>query len=159
MGVIIMDTSTKQTFTHKQLASSCFNRVWDFLDKEQLSPEEKEEMIHLCHSSFWHWTQTEGHTEQNLSIGYWQLSRVYAVVGLGELALSYAKRCISISLKAELAPFYIGYGYEAEASAYSVLGEIDKCQESQKIAYEYTEKVVDAKSKQLLLSDIDRIGR
>ncbi|MBS4200906.1 hypothetical protein KHA93_14815 [Bacillus sp. FJAT-49732] len=153
-----MDNQEPQLFSHKQLAASCFNKVWNFLDKEDLSSEEKEEMIHLCHSSFWHWTQVQEHTKQNLSIGYWQLSRVYAVVGQGESALDYAKRCISIGLEASLEPFYIGYGYEAAARAYSVLQQSDNCQEMMNRAYEYVEKVTNIESKQLLLKDLNTVA-
>ncbi|MCJ8009172.1 hypothetical protein ACFFF5_20540 [Lederbergia wuyishanensis] len=146
-----------QLFSHKQLAASCFNKVWDYLDKEVLSPEEKEEMIHLCHSSFWHWTQVEDHTRQNISIGYWQLSRVYAVVGQGESALFYAKRCITVGTSANLNPFYIGYGYEAAARAFSTLKQFEQCKEMMKQAHDYVEKIVDNENKQLLLNDLNSI--
>ncbi|MCG7344836.1 hypothetical protein MHZ92_11880 [Sporosarcina sp. ACRSL] len=143
------------TFSHKQLAATCFNQVWDLLEKEVRTPEEQEQMIHLCHSSFWHWTQAEECTETNLSIGYWQLARVYAVAGQGENALNYAKRCIVVSEEASLAPFYIGYGYEAAARAYFVLGQNDESRRYKDLAYEYVEKMTDEESKKLLLSDLD----
>ena len=144
-------------FSHKQLAATCFNQVWDLLEKENRTPEEQEQMIHLCHSSFWHWTQADECTEQNLSIGYWQLSRVYAVVGQGENALNYAKRCISVSEEAGLAPFYIGYGYEAAARACIVLGQYDESQRYKESAYEYAEKMTDVESKKLLVSDLESL--
>ncbi|MDP4163454.1 MAG: hypothetical protein Q8898_10160, partial [Bacillota bacterium] len=117
------ETKENQTFSHKQLAVSYFNKVWDFLDQESRTFEEDEQMIHLSHSSFWHWGQVEDHTAQNISIGYWQLARVYAVVGQGETALRYAKQCVDVSVQANLAPFYIGYAYEAAARAYAVLNQ------------------------------------
>ncbi|MBS4196074.1 hypothetical protein [Lederbergia citri] len=153
-----MDNQETQLFSHKQLAASCFNKVWDFLDKEILSAEEKEEMIHLCHSSFWHWTQVENHTEQNISIGYWQLSRIYTVVGQGENALGYAKRCITIGKEASLDPFYIGYGYEAAARSYSVLKQFDMCQEMMQQAYDCVEKITDIENRKLLLNDLNTIS-
>ncbi|WP_432361391.1 hypothetical protein [Sporosarcina sp. UB5] len=143
------------TFSHKQIAATCFNQVWDFLEKEDITPEEQEQMIHLCHSSFWHWTQAEECTETNLSIGYWQLSRVYAVVGQGENALNYAKRCICVSEEAGLAPFYSGYGYEAAARACLVLGQNDESERFKDLAYECAEKMTDVESKKLLLNDLD----
>ncbi|MCG7344841.1 hypothetical protein MHZ92_11905 [Sporosarcina sp. ACRSL] len=144
-------------FSHKQLAATYFNQVWDLLEKENISLEEQEQMIHLCHSSFWHWTQAEECTEKNLSIGYWQLARVYAVVGQGENALHYAKRCISMSLEAGLAPFYIGYGYEAAARACIVLQQFDESQKYKDTAYVYVEKMTDEESKKLLLSDLESL--
>ena len=152
-----MNETEATVFSHKQLAATCFNQVWDFLEKETRTPEEQEQMIHLCHSSFWHWTQTEERTEKNLSIGYWQLSRVYAVAGQGENALNYAKRCIAVSEEAGLAPFYIGYGYEAAARACIVLGQYVESKRYKELAYEYAEKMTDIESKKLLVSDLESL--
>jgi len=143
--------------SHKELAASCFNKVWDLLEKEERSSEENEQMVHLCHSSFWHWTQVEDHTPQNVSIGYWQLSRVYAVVGRGEEALHYAKRCISVSLEADLPPFFIAYAYEAEARAYKVIGQHRECENAVAQAYIYVEKIVIEDNKQLVEKDLEQI--
>ncbi|REE57497.1 hypothetical protein A8990_1536 [Paenibacillus taihuensis] len=145
------------TFTHKSLASSCFNQVWDLLDKADRSASDTETMVHLCHSSFWHWTQVPEHTQTNLSIGYWQLARVYAVIGSGEQALAYANRCIEVSEAAELEPFYIAYGYEAAARAYAVMNQADQQREAAETAARYTEQVADAESKSWLLKDLATI--
>ncbi|MDN4608226.1 hypothetical protein [Sporosarcina highlanderae] len=150
-----MNETEAAVSSHKQIAATCFNQVWDLLEKEVRTPEEQENMIHLCHSSFWHWTQAEECTEQNLSIGYWQLSRVYAVVGQGENSLNYAKRCIAVSEEAGLAPFYIGYGYEAAARACNVLGQSTESRRFKEVAYEYLEKMTDEGSKKLLVSDLE----
>ncbi|WML47169.1 hypothetical protein RCG23_16545 [Neobacillus sp. PS3-34] len=148
---------SSQSFTHKQLAVSCFNKVWDFLDKEVRTEDEDEQMVHLSHSSFWHWGQVEDHTQQNISIGYWQLARVYAVIGRGETALHYANRCISVSVASELAPFYIGYAYEAAARWYAVLGRQDEVDAAKERAMEFVEKVVVEDSKTMLVNDLETI--
>jgi hypothetical protein len=94
-----MMTTTTTAFSHKQLAVNSFNAVWDLLDLNERTKEEEEKMIHLAHASFYHWTQVEGPTAKNLSIGYWQLSRVYATAGLGERSLYYAEQGLSVSLE------------------------------------------------------------
>ncbi|WP_163102474.1 hypothetical protein [Peribacillus alkalitolerans] len=149
-------TETKN-YSHKQLATACFNKVWDFLDKKNRNDEENEQMIHMCHSSFWHWTQVEDHTKTNLSIGYWQLSRVYAVVGQGENSLRYAKKCIAVSDEAELPPFYRGYAYEAEARAHGVLGNHPQKQIALEHALELLDQVTVAENKKLLQQDLDEL--
>ncbi|MCV4231700.1 hypothetical protein OHJ21_11015 [Virgibacillus sp. LDC1] len=143
--------------THKQFAMECFNQVWDILENAQRTPEDEENMIHICHSSFWHWTRVEDHTQRNLSIGYWQLSRVYAVVGQGDQALRYAQRCIIVGSSASLEPFYIGYGYEAEARAYLVLGNKEQAMASKKNATRYLDKVIDQDSHQMLANDLKNL--
>jgi len=147
----------KPSFTHREMAVNCFNKVWDLLVLENRSEKESEEMVHLCHSSFWHWTQVQEHTTKNLSIGYWQLSRVYAVTGKGEIALHYAEKCIEISTNAELEPFYIAYAYEAAARALKGLEDTVKCNESLKTAFHFTSLVVDEESKGWLTKDLEDI--
>jgi tetratricopeptide (TPR) repeat protein len=143
--------------SHKQIASQCFNRVWDFLDLQERTKEEEEQMIHLAHTSFWHWTQVEEHTPTNLSIGYWQIARVYAVVGNGGQSRYYAERCVEVSLQADIPPFYIGYGYEALARAYMVLGQNEVALDIFQKALSYAEEVVVEDSKNMLLKDLYEI--
>lgn len=149
----------KPSFTHREMAITCFNKVWDLLGLENRSQKQSEEMVHLCHSSFWHWTQVQEHTPTNLSIGYWQLSRVYAVTGKSENALHYAKECIEISANEELEPFYKAYAYEAAARAYKGLEEAVKCNESLETAFHFTSQVVDDESKGWLTKDLDDLKK
>jgi tetratricopeptide (TPR) repeat protein len=143
--------------SHKQIASQCFNRVWDFLDLQERTKEEEEQMIHLAHTSFWYWTQVEDHTSTNLSIGYWQIARVYAVVGNGEQSRFFAERCVEVSLESDIPPFYIGYAYEALARAYMVLGQTEIALENIQKALNYTQDVVVEDSKNMLLKDLNEI--
>jgi hypothetical protein len=142
---------------HKQVASHCFNKVWDFLDSPERTREEEEQMVHLAHSSFWHWTQVEDHTPTNLSIGYWQISRVYAVIGNGEQALYYANRCEEISVNSGIPPFFIGYAYEAQSRAYKILGDDEKRQGCYEKACDYAEVVTDEESKKMLCKDLEDV--
>src|SRR5512134_108903 len=101
---------------HKYFSADCFNKTWDNIDKDgNRSIEESMEMLHTAIASLWHWTQREDVTSKNLSIGYWQVSRVYCLIKqpnnarrYGLLALQYAK---------ELSPFFKGYAYETLARA------------------------------------------
>ncbi|MFJ5712988.1 hypothetical protein [Neobacillus sp. NPDC093127] len=114
-------------------------------------------MINLAHTSFWHWTKVVDHTPQNLSIGYWQLSRVYAVAGLGERALYYGDRCLEVSLANEIEPFYIGYAYEALCRANALLEKNDLAKEQYNFAMEYAQLVKVERSKESLIKDLDSI--
>lgn len=114
-------------------------------------------MIHLAHASFWHWTQVEEHTPKNLSIGYWQLSRVYATADLGDRALFYAERCLEVSVNHQIEPFYVGYAYEALSRANTLLDHMDLAKIQAKQAIEYAQKVKDENSKIMLLDDIGTI--
>ncbi|MDN3017064.1 hypothetical protein PH210_12765 [Paenibacillus sp. BSR1-1] len=153
-----MTVKETSTFTHKQLAVQYFNKTWDVLDLNERTIEEEEKMVHLAHSSFWHWTQVENHTPKNLSIGYWQLSRVYATVGNGERAQYYAERCLDVSLENKIEPFYVGYAYEALGRANVLLKQSDLALELVKQAQEYAEQVQNENEKSMLLNDLKTIG-
>lgn len=145
------------TFSHKQLAVNCFNAAWDLLDLPERTKEEDEKMIHLAHASFWHWTMTEEHTAKNLSIGYWQLSRVYATAGQGERSHYYANQCLEVIKDHNIEPFYIGYAYEALSRANTLLGRYELSKMHAEHAIEYAQKVKDERSKNMLLNDIQII--
>jgi hypothetical protein len=102
---------------HEYFSTECFNRAWDLIEQEERTEEEDERMLHTSLASLWHWQQRSDCTARELSLGYWQVSRVYALIGRSENARWYADRCLEITEGAELPAFYQGYAYEALARA------------------------------------------
>ncbi|WP_195576227.1 hypothetical protein [Paenibacillus sp. 1001270B_150601_E10] len=94
---------------HLSCAKQLFNRVWDLMLKENRTEAEVDEMIHAAHASRYHWGVVG--TELNAARGDWQLSRAYAVIGNGESALYYAKRCFELCLTYALGAFDTGYAH------------------------------------------------
>ena len=127
--------------------------------EDELGDSDDEEMRRLAEVSFWHWMQVEDHTKENESIGYWQLARVYAISGRYRLAYYYAEKCIEVSENNDLAPFYIGYGYEAKARAYFLGGREEGARDALDRAYEKAELVNDPQWKDPLVADLDHIRR
>ncbi len=60
------------------------------------SREDDDRMIHAAHASRFHWGGAPECKPENLARGEWQVSRVYAVVGLAEPALRHTHRCLDI---------------------------------------------------------------
>jgi hypothetical protein len=97
----------------------------------------------------------EDATHKNLTVGYWQVSRVYCLIGQsinarkhGMLSLQYAK---------ELSPFYKGYAYETLARAEMVADNpvimrvyLDKARDT-------LEQIEDNEQKQQLEQDLESI--
>lgn len=106
---------------HKHFATACFNEAWDLIDKKDRTESDNEQMIALNQASIYHWTQLPDCDDQRLSIGYWQASRIRALVGHAAEALRLARVCLSYS--ENLSPFYLGYAYEAMARASRLLGD------------------------------------
>jgi len=145
-----------QELAHKFFSASCFNHAWDFIDKASRTDDDNFEMIHLAHASIWHWMQRADCTEKNLSIGYWQLSRIYALVGDANSARAYGQRCLQISPNDD--PFLVGYAHEALARAELVANNADQLQQHKDEAKALAEKVTDEESRKMLLSDLESLA-
>ncbi len=148
-----LDLST----AHQYFSSDCFNKAWDLIEKSDRTPEEDEEMIRLNQTSIWHWTQREDCSPTNMSVGYWQASRIYAVLGQVDNARRYGQLCLEISRGEDVAPFYLGYAYEALGRAEMVGGNREAMASYVGQARETAEKIADADEKQWLLSDLETI--
>jgi hypothetical protein len=108
---------------HREEAVKCFNATWDLIDKPDRSHEDDMNMIHMAHASRYHWGQIG--TALEFSRGEWQISRVYALLGMGESSLFHAQEALRLCLDNSIGDFDLAFGYEAMARAYSVLGKHD----------------------------------
>ena len=141
---------------HKYFSGHCFNAAWDFIEKKDRSADDDDRMIRLAQTSVWHWTQRQDCVDKNLSVGYWQLSRVYSLVGRADEARKYGQ--ISLKYGENEEPFYKAYAYEALARAESIAGNKKKADEYISKARELTEQVSDPESKKLLIDDLNSIA-
>ncbi|MBI4567707.1 MAG: hypothetical protein HY719_04845 [Planctomycetes bacterium] len=102
----------------REIAATLFNYVWDLLEQAPRTEEENDAMVHAAHASRHHWSAVGGPVE--LSIGEWQVSRVYAVLGRAEPALHHARRCREICVANAIGGFYLAFAFEALARASAV---------------------------------------
>jgi hypothetical protein len=142
---------------HRFFAPECFNRTWDLINKADRTPEEDEAMLLLSLASLWHWTQRPDCTKQNISIGYWQVSRVYTLLRQVENARRYAQRCLDESQGEAVPLFCLGYAYEALARAESIAGERARMKAYLSLAYQTAERMTDMEAHKMLLADLETI--
>jgi len=142
---------------HRYFSAYCFNTAWGLIDKAERSAEEDEAMLRLSLAATWHWTQREDCTPKNLSISFWQTSRIYALLRQADNARRYAQLCLQASQIDGVPPFYLGYAYEALARAEAVAGKRGAMAEYLKLARGAAEQVSDPEAKQQLLADLDTI--
>jgi len=142
---------------HRDFSADCFNRAWDLIDKESRTAEETEQMIRLTLASAWHWSERGDATPTNLSVGYWQTSRVYAVAGQPDNARRYGELCLEITQREDVGPFYLGYAYEALARAEAGAGNAPKRDAYLALAREAAERVTEADDRKTLLDDLETI--
>lgn len=141
---------------HTFFSDDCSNRTWGNMDKNSIrSTEENMEMLHTAIASIWHWSQRKDVTCENLSVGYWQVSRVYCLIRqpnnartYGMLALQYAK---------ELSPFFRGYAYETLARAEMIANKRVIMLTHLEKAHEMLMQINDEVNKQRLANDLETI--
>jgi hypothetical protein len=106
---------------HKHFSAHCFNRAWDLIEKADRTPDEDQLMVALNQASIFHWRSRPDCNNRRLAVGYWQASRIQAVLGNAREAQRYAEICLAYS--GELEPFHLGYAHEALARAAALSGD------------------------------------
>jgi hypothetical protein len=142
---------------HKYFSVAYFNKTWDYIDQDgERSIEENMSMLHTAIASLWHWSQREDVQPEQLSIGYWQVSRVYNLIQQPHNAKMYGM--LSLKYAQDLKPFYKGYAYETLARAEMLIRNrfimnvhLDK-------ARAMLEQIEDAEEKQALSKDLGTIS-
>ncbi len=143
---------------HKFFSTTCYNKAWDLINKPDRTAEEDEQMIRLSFVSTWHWTQREDCTDQNLSIAYWQTSRIYSILGQASNAKRYAELCLDVSRGDDMQPFFLGYAFEALARAQMAAGNQEKVKENLEEAHKILAVLTDEQEKKFLGDDLATIG-
>ena len=117
----------------RAIAMDLFNLTWTYLDMDERTTEHDIAMVQAADASRWHWQHVG--TPTQFAIGEWQCSRVHAVLGDGDLALAYARRCLEITQSERVEDFVPASAHEALARAYAVLGDMDAAREERNLAY------------------------
>ncbi len=142
---------------HRFFSSDGFNKTWDLLDKSDRTPEDDEQMLLRATASLWHWTQRTDATSENLSVGYWLVSRVHAVAGCAEEAMRYGELSLSQAGKEGVAPYALAYAHEALARAHAAAGRRKQAADHLVLARRASDRLTDEETKRLLLADLETI--
>jgi len=141
---------------HKFFSADCFNKAWDYIDKDgNRSKEENMEMLHTAIASLWHWTHREDVKPNNLSIGYWQVSRVYCLIKQPNNARRYG--LLSLQYAKGLSSFLQGYAYETLARAEMLADKRFIMKEYLAKAHDMLEQVENEEDHRLLAKDLESI--
>ena len=149
----------KPELAHQEFSCECFNQTWGLLDLEERSEGQVMEMISTAHASLYHWRQREDATPENLSIGLWQLARVYAVAKSPQEAMRHAKACLKISEDNGLSPFCMAYAHEAVCRAALIDGNADLAKIHLDATVKHAAGVTDEHDKKLIDADVEALQR
>mgnify|MGYP000058206678 CR=1 FL=1 len=145
-------SSIDTTQDHKFFSAYCFNSTWKLIDRPERTSSDNEQMIQCTLASLWHWTQREDCTDTNLSIGYWQAARVYALAGEATNARKYARLCLDITPTDDA--FYLGYAHEAMARAEALAGNQELANEHLAKATQFATNIIKVEDRKLLEADL-----
>lgn len=109
--------SEQESEFHRKTPKQCFNKTWDYLEKENRTPDDDRQMLILSHASRYHWGMI-GDAE-SLAVGEWQISRVYADLKQAEFSLLFAKSSLELVIKNNLTQL-LPSAYEGIARAYAI---------------------------------------
>ena len=137
---------------HKYFAAHCFNAAWDLIEKSDRTPADDRRMVALNQASILHWLHRDDCSDERLSVGYWQASRIQALLGNAPEALRQAQVCLEYS--GALAPFYQGYAHEALARAHALAGDPALARSHLDTALELAAKIGKKDDRELLLADL-----
>jgi len=140
---------------HRYFAAQCFNRAWDLIDKKDRTPTDDRLMEALNQASIYHWTQRPDVTDRNLSVGYWQASRIQALIGNAAEARRHA--LVSLEHSHDLGPFLLGYAHEALARAALTAGDTEGARASLAEAEALAAKVPKKEDRDLLAADLEEL--
>ena len=141
---------------HVHFAAACFNGAWTLIERTDRTPADDERMIELNQASLWHWSQRADVTDRHRSIGYWQASRIRALLGHGAEALRYAQLCLDHS--GALSPFYRAYAHEAMARAALVRGDAAACRAQVMQARVQLQAIDRPEDREQVLADLATLG-
>jgi uncharacterized protein YndB with AHSA1/START domain len=111
---------------HRAMGVEANNSTWELLERDQLSPDEVDDLLGRAYASTFHWRRAARRSPENQARGSWLVSHVHSVLGHGELALHHADRCAAIVADAGLEDFDLAYAHEARARAFACLGRLDE---------------------------------
>jgi hypothetical protein len=141
---------------HVYFSARAFNRAWDYMEQgDHRSADEDLMMLHTAIASLWHWTQREDVKAENLSVGYWQVSRVFNLLKQPDNARTYGLQALKQA--EQLEPFFKAYAYETLARAEMLANNRVVMMVYLEKAREMTNLVTDEEDKQLLLKDLESL--
>lgn len=141
--------------TRRQLAKDLFNRTWELLEMPDRTPAQDDEMLHCAHASRYHWGEVGN--RQNLAIGEWQCSRVYAVLGRGEPCLWHARRCLDHAQGEGIPVWCLASAQEAMARAYLVNGDLGTARDWVSKARATIEQEPNPEERQIIVQDLETL--
>ena len=139
--------------THRSLAAQTYNATWELLEASR-TPEQDRELLCIAMASRYHWSQEGGQQQQ--AVADWMVSRCFAAVGEGQLALSFAGAALH-GMPEDAPPWLRASLLEGMARALSAAGNVRARDGHLARARKELEAETDQENRALIESQIDGV--
>jgi hypothetical protein len=149
------DNQDSITSIQRKIAVETFNTTWDVIDIQERSEADELRMLHLAHTSRFLWGEVGDPV--NYARGDWLLSRVYALLGYGELAFRFGEQSLAWCEKHAVEDFDLAFAYEVLARACLVSGDREKAVKYISRAKSAGDKIADPGDRKFFFYELDQI--
>jgi hypothetical protein len=143
---------------HQPLAATLFNRSWDLIDLgAQRTPEQDDELLTLVFASKYHWTLVPDATSETFAVADNQIARAAAAVGLGELAVAYARRALDRTEAEGWTDWRLASAHEVCARAAAAAGDATSRDAHLATARELVAAIDDPEDRAVIGAQVDTV--
>ena len=150
-----METPEISLEQHKQFAIELFNNTWDMLEKNDRSDYDDVRMIHMAHTSLYHWSYVG--ESVNMTRGEWLVSRVYCSVGLLESAEYHAHKSLSICLNNNIGDIDLAFAYEAFTRIYALKQLEEDFNKYRALAFEAAKQILSLNNREYFIGELEKL--
>ena len=130
-------------------------QTWNLLEKENRNKQDDVRIVNFAQASLYHWRKSHKFESVNEQRGQWMLSRVYAGLGKGKEAFSYANEASRLTNEQDLKDFDLAYSYEALTRANAAAGNKKEYAKWLEKAQKSGALISDEEDKKCFISDLE----
>jgi len=142
---------------HQRFAAACNNTAWELASGEDRGPEEDDQMLTAAFAAAYHWARV-GSPLHNARADV-TLAHVLALLGQGELALRYARRCLAFFENNPCEDWDLAFGHAEVAHAAARLGDHTLHSFHYARAHELGAAILEEEDRQVFLDEFNRIPK
>jgi hypothetical protein len=142
---------------HLLFGVGLFNQCWELINKADRTEDENVEMLLRAMTSRWHWEQVGG--PEQVATGDWQIAHVASLLGLGDLALVFARRNLDTTSNSGWNDWRLASAHEGMARACAAAGDVGGYERHAKDAAQALENEPDPENRQHVADQLASIPR
>jgi hypothetical protein len=138
------------------------NETWKLLDEGPPGPDapadERELFLYRAYASAFHWRQTDAATPANVARGEHLIARAAIAVGLPDVGLRHATRCLELcqTFPEAMEDWDPAFAEEAIARAHAAAGDLDEARSHRQRAAALGAAIAEDDDREVFLSELAR---